>query len=315
MLSSNYNNITTLGHNTGSSGSVILASIIFAVFGIIVYLFMAFVLSKIFHKANRKKSLAYIPVYNYWVLFEIADLPGWLALLLILGAIPVIGLVIAFVLQIILAIKLAEKFNKSMVFTIFGLIIFTIIGYLMLAFGEAQYNTSDVPPTDLTTNQLDQATTQSPQNDLSSNMITPNMNVTSDVPSASPTTNQLDQSMAPQSSQSDLSSDMNVTSNVSPVEATEPNQVVNSDMFGNQTVSNTNATQSENPVPTNSPVEISNPTDSSNEPTNTDNLNQVNNLTDNLVEPSEDISSNVSPPFPSSENQSTETQDSSQGNL
>ena len=284
MLSSNYNNITTLGHNTGSSGSVILASIIFAVFGIIVYLFMAFVLSKIFHKANRKKSLAYIPVYNYWVLFEIADLPGWLALLLILGAIPVIGLVIAFVLQIILAIKLAKKFNKSMVFTIFGLIIFTIIGYLMLAFGKAQYNSSDVPP-------------------------------------ISPTTNQLDQSMAPQSLQSDLSSGMNVTSNVVPVEVTEPNQV-NSDMFGNQTVSNTDATQTENSVPTNSPVEIPNPTDSSNEPinnqsisTNIDNLNQVNNLTDNLVKPSEDISSNVSPSFPSSDNQSSETQDSSQDNL
>ena len=174
MLSSNYNN-PTLSHSSVSSGSAVFASIIFAVVSIVLYFFMAFVLSKIFHKANRKKSLAYVPVYNYWVLFEIAGLPGWLVLLLL---IPVIGFFIA----IVLAVNLAKKFNKSMVFTIFGLIIFNFVGYLMLAFGKAQYNTSDVPPTDPTNNQLDQATTQPPQNNLSSNMITPNMNVTSDVP-------------------------------------------------------------------------------------------------------------------------------------
>ncbi len=280
MLSSNYNN-PTLSHSSVSSGSAVFASIIFAVVSIVLYFFMAFVLSKIFHKANRKKSLAYVPVYNYWVLFEIAGLPGWLVLLLL---IPVIGFFIA----IVLAVNLAKKFNKSMVFTIFGLIIFNFVGYLMLAFGKAQYNTSDVPPTDPTNNQLDQATTQPPQNNLSSNMITPNMNVTPDVP---------------------------------PTATTEPNQV-NSDSFVNQTVPNVDLTPVENSMPTNDPVVILNPTESSNEPindqpvvTNTDDINQVN-PTDNLVKPAEDTSSSDgSPSFPVPENQSTETQDSSQGNI
>ncbi len=279
MLSSNYNN-PTLSHSSVSSGSAVFASIIFAVVSIVLYFFMAFVLSKIFHKANRKKSLAYVPVYNYWVLFEIAGLPGWLVLLLL---IPVIGFFIA----IVLAVNLAKKFNKSMVFTIFGLIIFNFVGYLMLAFGKAQYNTPAVPPTDSTTNQLDQATTQSLQNDLSSNMITPNMNVTPAVP-------------------------LTVT--------TEPNQV-NGDSFVNQTVPN-DVTPTENSMSTNDPVVISNPMESSNESindqpvvTNTDDINQVN-PTDNLVKPAEDTSSsNGSPSFPAPENQSTETQDSSQGNL
>jgi len=289
VLSSNSNNIA-LGHSPVSSGSAALVAIIFAVVCIIVYFFTAFVLSKIFHKANRKKSLAYIPVYNYWILFEIAGLPGWLVFLYILSVIPIIGYLIAFILGIILAVKLAKKFNKSMVFTIFGLIIFNVVGYLMLAFGKAQYNTSDVPPTGggTTPNQLDQATTQSPQNDLSSNIITPNMNVTSDVP---------------------------------PAVVAEPNQVY-SDSLVNQTIPNVDVPEAVNPMSTNDPVVISNPMESSNEAINnqpsvinTDNMNQVN-PTDNLAQPAEDSSSsNSSPSFPAPENQSTETQDSSQSNF
>jgi hypothetical protein len=114
---------------------------------------------------------------------------------------------------------------------------------------------------------------------------------------------------------------MNVTPDVPPTVTTEPNQV-NSDSFVNQTVPNVDLTPVENSMPTNDPVVILNPTESSNEPindqpvvTNTDDINQVN-PTDNLVKPAEDTSSSDgSPSFPVPENQSTETQDSSQGNI
>ncbi len=44
-----------------------------------------------------------------------------------------------FVIAIIISLDLAKSFGKSVAFAIFGLIIFSVIGYLMLGFGDAEY--------------------------------------------------------------------------------------------------------------------------------------------------------------------------------
>lgn len=125
-----------------TSGQLVAAFLIV----VIAYLIVSFVLSKVFIKANRPVWAAFVPIYNYWVLFEIAGKPGWWALTMILAWIPVIGQIIGwipYVLLFILAmLSLGKKFHKSTLFSVFGLIIFSIVGWIIIGFGDAKYNSS-----------------------------------------------------------------------------------------------------------------------------------------------------------------------------
>jgi len=103
---------------------------------IAVYLFMSFCLMKIFKKAGRQDAwAAFVPIYNTYVLFEIAGRPGWWVFL---AFIPFVGGLIVFVLSIIAMIDLAKSFGKSSGYAAL-LILLPIIGYPMLAFDESKY--------------------------------------------------------------------------------------------------------------------------------------------------------------------------------
>lgn len=87
---------------------------------------------RIFSKAGQEGWKSLIPVYNTYILLKIVGRPGvWLLLLLI----PVVNIVIYF----LMSIDLAKAFGKSAGFGIIGLWFFSLIGYLILAFGDAQY--------------------------------------------------------------------------------------------------------------------------------------------------------------------------------
>ena len=91
---------------------------------------------KIFEKAGEKGWKSLIPIYNSWILFELSGKPGWWALV---SLIPYIGFVIYLVLWIMAMLQLAKNFGKSTTFAVFGLIIFSFVGMLMLGFGDAKY--------------------------------------------------------------------------------------------------------------------------------------------------------------------------------
>jgi hypothetical protein len=57
--------------------------------------------------------------------------------------IPIVNIVVG----VLIALELAKVFGKSVVFAIFGLIIFSLIGYLILAFGDAKYVGPSKPAT------------------------------------------------------------------------------------------------------------------------------------------------------------------------
>ena len=100
---------------------------------------------KVFTKAGVEGWKAIIPIYNGWVLAEIAGEPGWWAIVGLGGVIPIIGFVFgiaALVLYVLIALELAKKFGKDTVFAVFGLIIFSLIGLLILGFGDAKYEGS-----------------------------------------------------------------------------------------------------------------------------------------------------------------------------
>lgn len=94
---------------------------------------------KMFVKAGRPGWAAIVPVYQSWVLFEICGKPGWWALF---GIIPYLGWVVVFLLYIPAAFELARRFGKDRVFAIVWLILFQVVGFIMLGFGDAAYDAS-----------------------------------------------------------------------------------------------------------------------------------------------------------------------------
>lgn len=114
--------------DSGSSLGVLLVYLIVAVIGIVAAW-------KVYAKAGKPGWAAIIPIYNVYVLLKIVGRPGWW---LILFLIPFVN----FVVSIIVAIDLAKAFGKSTAFGVVGLWLFSLIGYLILAFGDATYQGS-----------------------------------------------------------------------------------------------------------------------------------------------------------------------------
>lgn len=96
---------------------------------------------KVFEKAGVEGWKSIIPVYNGWVMAEIAGKPGWWGIVGLGGIIPFLGIfasIAAMVLYVLIAIELAKSFGKEPVFALV-LIFLNIIGFAILAFGSAKY--------------------------------------------------------------------------------------------------------------------------------------------------------------------------------
>jgi len=87
---------------------------------------------KVFVKAGQPGWAAIVPIYNYYILTQIAGRPGWWTLLLL---IPFVNIVI----MLLLAIDIAKSFGQSPVFGVVMLFLLSAIGYLVLGFGKYQY--------------------------------------------------------------------------------------------------------------------------------------------------------------------------------
>lgn len=96
---------------------------------------------KIFTKAGVEGWKAIVPIYNGWVLAEIAGKPGWWGIVGLAGIIPLIGIfasLAALVLFVIISIELAKAFGKDPAYAAL-LILVPIVGFPLLAFGDAKY--------------------------------------------------------------------------------------------------------------------------------------------------------------------------------
>lgn len=106
------------------------------IFGLIIYLFVGFCLYKIFQKAGVENAWgAFIPIYNYYLLTEVVKVPWWWT---ILCCIPYLN----FLVFIYLFYRLSKFFGKDWVYVI---LIFLVIGYPLLAFGDAKYDPNALP--------------------------------------------------------------------------------------------------------------------------------------------------------------------------
>lgn len=109
---------------------------IFIVALIAIYLVSSWIVGRVFRLADRPMWTAFVPVYNSWVLFEISGKPGWWSLFTL---IPYFGFFVYFVLYIMAMLELAKKFGKSTQFAVFGLILFSIIGFILLSTERPKY--------------------------------------------------------------------------------------------------------------------------------------------------------------------------------
>ena len=92
---------------------------------------------KIFTKASKPGWACLIPIYNIFVMLDIAGKPaGWFILLLI----PVVNLIVS----ILVLAGIATNFGKGGGFVI-GMIFLPIIFYPILGFGGAQYKVAPPP--------------------------------------------------------------------------------------------------------------------------------------------------------------------------
>ena len=112
--------------------AALLASTPMAILGIVISVLTIVAAWMIFTKAGEAGWKSIIPIYNVYVMFRVAGLNPWLFLLLL---IPLVNVVLA----IVVALKLGERFGKGAVWSIFLLVIFSTIGYLILGFGSSAY--------------------------------------------------------------------------------------------------------------------------------------------------------------------------------
>lgn len=141
---STYSTYSTYGSSSSSAADTGLVAAI-AGLGIVTWIAVLVVcvlvivaMWKIFTKAGEAGWKSIIPIYNYIVLLQIVGLhPA----LVVLALIPFVNFIGAPVLSILIAIKLAKAFRKGTGFII-GLILVAPIFYLMLGFGNAEYDPS-----------------------------------------------------------------------------------------------------------------------------------------------------------------------------
>lgn len=133
QYSSSYSYSTDSTSSAAGAGIAIGTILFVLVIMLVAYIFISVCLSKIFKKAGRSDAwAAWIPLYNYWVYLEVAGLSGWLAILTLISGVNL-------VIGIIAGIDMAKSFGKSTTFGWLALGLFPVIGYAMLAFGDAQY--------------------------------------------------------------------------------------------------------------------------------------------------------------------------------
>jgi len=166
-----YTNQDNLSLNTDSwIGFIAIFFAIFFIILLITYVINSIFLSKVFKKGGVPSYIAWIPVWNYWQLFELGGQKGYLSLLIFASSIisnlynnfgyaaMLVGgtLSIAYVVFFVITIKnVGNSFGKSNSFAILGFFFFTIWAGI-LALGKSAWNgyTQELTPSSALANNL-----------------------------------------------------------------------------------------------------------------------------------------------------------------
>lgn len=131
QLLAQYTDTTVVVTSNNSAGAGIGLTLMLIYLAVAVVAIVA--LWKTFVKANKPGWGALIPIYNIYLILKVAGRPGWWLLLYL---IPIVNLIV----HILVSIDVAKAFGKSAAFGVIGLWLFSIIGFLILGFGDAKYS-------------------------------------------------------------------------------------------------------------------------------------------------------------------------------
>ena len=132
-------------------GTMLWVSFLVAV---VMYVLFALGLMKFFEKANKPGWAAWVPVYNYYVMTEVAGVPMYWFWILVAGIliswVPLLGLV-TLVASIFILYKFLERYGKGAGHTVLALffpfLYFIIVGNSKdLAYSSAAKPTAPTPP-------------------------------------------------------------------------------------------------------------------------------------------------------------------------
>lgn len=120
-------------YDGGGAGAAAFAGIMLIVnlFALVIGILMIVSWWKIFDKAGQPGWASIVPIYNAWVMVEMA---GYEALYFFLMLIPGVNIVIG----IMVLNRLMERFGKGVGYTV-GMLVVPYVLAPMLAFGDAEY--------------------------------------------------------------------------------------------------------------------------------------------------------------------------------
>jgi hypothetical protein len=147
------NDPSTLGASESMSAGFFIA---LGFLAILSYVVSAIFMGMMFQKAGIPAWKAWVPVYNSWTFLEMGGQKGWISLLLLLGWIPLLGLIpviVAAVYLCIAAYRIGLNFGKEGWFVVLY-IFFTLVWLIWLAVdktavwngGTTAANTDDQTP-------------------------------------------------------------------------------------------------------------------------------------------------------------------------
>ena len=117
--------------DSGASGGLIGGSMFMLV--VMALVVIAIVgMWKVFTKAGQPGWACIVPIYNLYVLLQIAGKPAWW---IVLFLIPLVNIIAG----LLLAIEVAKSFGQSAGWGIIMLFLLSGIGYMVLGFGNYRY--------------------------------------------------------------------------------------------------------------------------------------------------------------------------------
>ena len=93
---------------------------------------------RVFEKAGEAGWKSIVPILNAYTLYKISWGNGWLFLLNLLGLIPIVGGIAAFIINIVTCVKLGKSYGKGTGFII-GLVLLPSIFMIILGFDDSSY--------------------------------------------------------------------------------------------------------------------------------------------------------------------------------
>ena len=121
--------------DTTVAAAAMIGIIIFALIGALIgYVINSFLLGRIFKKAGVEQWKAWVPFYNAWIMFELGDQKGWMALLLL---VPVVNIV-AVVFYYIASYNIGLKLGKEGVFVLLAIFL-PVVWLAWLAFDKSTW--------------------------------------------------------------------------------------------------------------------------------------------------------------------------------